>query len=141
MIKKLFSWIVGFFVRRPPEYLEPPKEIQGTHDCALRALYITLPNIPIENMISAFNSCCDWWPYRGISNKEFNIALAFLEIKDRFDYVAAEPVTLDYLLKQKGDTFIALIYGHYTVASKGYVLDSYSSGFRKQQVYCYWRLK
>ena len=143
MVKKLFSWIDGLFRRKLPEYPQIPKEIQGKHDCALRALYITLPSTSFEGMISAFTNCCEWWPYRGVSNKEFNIALASLKIKDRFEYAAPESTTLGQLLKRKKDTFIALVYGHYTVVSKGIVLDKYADYYdsAKQKVYCYWRLR
>ena len=142
MLKKLFSWIVSLFKKKSPEYPQMPKNIQGKHDCALRALYIMLPDTPIEGMINAFTNCCEWWPYRGVSNKEFNIALASLKIKDRFEYADPEAITLGHLLKRKKDIFIALVYGHYTVVSRGVVLDKHADYYgAKQKVYCYWRLR
>lgn len=143
MFRKLYLWIVGLFKQKLPEYPQIPTKIQGEHDCALRSLYITLPNTPVEDMIRAFTNCCEWWPYRGVSNKEFNIALASLKIKDRFEYAASESTTLGQLLKSKKDTFIALVYGHYTVVSNGIILDKYADYYdsTKQKVYCYWRLR
>lgn len=143
MFIKLFSWITSLFKQKLPIYPQIPKEIQGENDCALRALYITLPSVPIEDMISKFTNCCEWWPYRGVSNKEFNITLASLKIKNRFEYAAPESIMLDQLLKRKRDTFIVLVYGHYTVVSKGIVLDKYARYYdnAEQKVYCYWRLR
>ena len=140
MIKKLVSWMSRFFKKESPSYPQIPKKIQGPHDCALRALYITLPDTPVESMINSFTNCCEWWPYQGVTNKEFNIALASLKIKNRFQYVASESTTLNHLSKRKKDTFIALIYGHYTVVSKGVLLDNYV-GSATQKVYSYWKLK
>lgn len=143
MFRKLCSWIVGLFKQKLPGYPQIPTKIQGEHDCALRSLYVTLPNTSVESMIRAFTNCCEWWPYRGVSNKEFNIVLASLKIKDKFEYAAPESTTLGQLLKRKKDTFIALVYGHYTVVSKGIVLDKYADYYdsSKQKVYCYWRLR
>lgn len=141
MLKKLFSWIVSLFKKKLPEYPPVPKTIQGKHDCALRALYVTLPDISVENMRDKFMNCCEWWPYRGVSNKEFNIALDSLKIKDKFEYATSESTELSHLLKRKKDSFIALVYGHYTVVSKGIILDKYAGYSAKQKVYCYWRLK
>ena len=143
MFRNLFSWIFSLFKQRLPEYPQMPIEIQGKHDCALRALYITLPSTSVEDMISTFTNCCEWWPYRGVSNKEFNIALASLKIKDSFEYIAPESIMLGQLLKRKKDTFIVLVYGHYTVISSGIILDKYADYYDRtqQKVYCCWRLR
>ncbi len=57
-----------------PAYRDMPG-LQGPHDGALRALYCVLPDTPVEDMIASFNNCCQRWPYAGVSNKEFNVAL------------------------------------------------------------------
>lgn len=140
MIKKFIFWLSRLFSRKAPNYLCIPEELNGHHDCALRALYITLPNTPVESLTESFTNCCDWWPHKGVTNKEFNIALAFLKLQSRFKYVASESITLGHLVKRKKETFIALIYGHYTVVSQGIVLDGYNYS-PTQKVYCYWKLK
>lgn len=98
MFRKLFSWTVGVFKKEFSECPQMPKKLQGEHDCALRALYMTLPSVSVESLIDAFTNCCEWWPYRGVSNKEFNIVLASLKIKDKFEYAATESITLGHLL-------------------------------------------
>ena len=83
-----------------------------------------------------------WWPYRGISNKEFNITLAYLKIQDTFEYVIPKTLNLSDLISHKNDTFIVLVYGHYTIIKNGVCLEkSYSHFSEEIKVYCYWRLK
>lgn len=140
MLKKLIYWVVELFKKKPPHYPRIPKEIRGQHDCALRALHVTLPDLSVAEMITAFNDCCGWWPHEGVYNKEFNIVLAYLKVKDKFHYVASESITLGHLLNRKKDTFIVLMHGHYTVVSKGFVLDDVNCQM-KDEVCCYWLLK
>ena len=116
---------------------EIPKDFMGIHDCGLRALYLVLPDLSVEEMKLAFNRCCEWWPHKGVTNKEFNIALSHLKIKDRFSYHGNNSLRLKDLKKQKNDTFIALIYGHYTVIKKGVSLESY---YNNEKIFCHWKL-
>lgn len=139
-IKKLISWTVGLFKKKPLPYSQIPQELQGPHDCALRALYVSLPKVSVKEMVAAFDYCCEWWPHKGVDNKEFNIALDYLKIKDKFNYVADESTTLGCLLGRKKEIFIALIYGHYTVINNGFILD-YFNHPATCKVYCYWKLK
>ncbi len=142
MTGKLFSWLVGIFQRNPPTHLVIPDELNGLHDCGLRALHIALPEIPLKDIVEAFGNCCEWWLYKGVTNKEFNVVLSYLKIRDRFEYSAPDAVSLDHLLQKDTDIFIALIYGHYTVIYKGYVLEQNTIRIKMPQckVYCYWCL-
>ena len=58
--------------------------------------------------------------------------LASLNIKDRFEYTAPDSTALGQLLKRKKDTFIALVYGHYTMVSKGMVLDKHADYYARR---------
>ena len=137
-----FNNIVRIFLKRQDRKISYPKEIQGFHDCGPRALYTVLPNIPIKEMVNAFTNCCDRWPYGGISNKEFNITLSHLRIKNKFQYFAPESLTLNKLIEQNKDIFIALVFGHYVVVQKGNCIEKhYSLNPHKTKVYCYWKLK
>ncbi len=118
VLKVFFVKILNLLERNPTKDIKIPMEIQGSHDCGLRALHIVLPSISIEKMKDAFTNCCEWWPYKGISNKEFNISLSYLKIKNKFDYVAPQSTSLSDLMYCKKDIFIALIHGHYTVVKK-----------------------
>ncbi len=142
MVRKLFSWLKGIFQRSPPTCPVIPDELNGLHDCALRALHIVLPEIPPKAIVDAFGNCCEWWPYKGVTNKEFNIVLSYLKIGDYFEYSAPDVATLDHLLQRDNDIFIALIYGHYTVVHKGHVLEENTIRIKMSQckVYCYWCL-
>ncbi len=117
---------------------EIPTEIRGPHDCGLRALHTVLPEISVKKMIDGFTHCCEWWPYKGISNKEFNITLSYLKIKDRFEYTSNKVLKIGDLKDHKNDTFIVLIYGHYTVVRNGKSLEFYS---KQTKIFCCWRLK
>lgn len=133
---------LGMIKKKLFKSINIPSEIQGLHDCGLRALHIVLPNLSIKGMKEAFSGCCQQWPYKGISNKEFNITLACLKIKDKFDYVAPEKSNLSDIMSYKKDVFIVLIYGHYIVIKNGIcVEDIYNYKSNKTKVYCYWRLR
>ena len=141
MLRKNFQKIIKFSSKKPSKHkdVEIPFEIQGVHDCGLRALYMVLPHLSILKMKKAFGSCCEWWPYRGISNKEFNITLSHLKVRDQFDYISCDDNTnIGDLINHKENTFIALIWGHYIVINKGICLERLPEDTK---IYCYWVLK
>ncbi len=140
MFKKIINYFSKFFRKKPLSYEKISEEIQGSHDCALRALHIVCPETSIESMKNSFNLCCENWPYAGVTNKEFNISINHLKVKDKFQYYDDDNITLKHLLKKKDAIFIALIYGHFTVVYKGSIIDDYTNYDSNQEVYCYWQL-
>ena len=128
------------FNRTPVSYRKIPKEIGGPHDCALRALHLVCPDVPIEEMKNSFNFCCDNWPYGGVSNKELNISISNLGLKDGFQYCDDDGLTLMDLVKMKRNIYIALIYGHYTVVYKGKIIDYFTGYDLSEEIFCCWRL-
>ncbi len=138
--KKIIDWVFRVFRKPKPNYEKALKEIQGPHDCALRALHIACPDISVESMRESFGLCCGDWPYKGVTNKEFNISINHLKAKDRFQYNDDDNITLKNLLRNKKSIFIALIYGHFTVVYNGRIIDGYTHYDSDQKVYCYWHL-
>ena len=120
-------------------YKNIPNIVSHNHTCAPVALHIMVPTTPESKLLDAFYHCCEEWPNAGVKNKEFNIVIKYLDIHC-LEYIGKE-TTIHYLLKQKKEKFIALIYGHYLVVSHGKIIDSYNSFFNKNtKVYCYWVL-
>ena len=118
----------------------------GQHDCGPRALCQILPHLKQDSVKEAFLYSSKLWPYGGVTNKDFNIALRYLRIINLFEYKGYEetcmPVANDFRNK-KNDTFILLIYGHYTVVRKGKIIDRrvLAKNISKEQVYCSWKLR
>ncbi len=138
--KKIIDWFFRTFRISKPSYEKIPKEIQGSHDCALQALHVVCPEISVKSMRNSFNLCCDHWPHQGVTNKEFNISINHLEVRNRFQYCDDDSIVLNHLLQKKNAIFIALIYGHFTVIHKGRIIDDYTNYDSNQKVYCYWHL-
>lgn len=118
------------------------EELGQEHDCGLRALSTVLPELAINDIVAAFMHSCEWWPHRGVTNKEYNIALSYLNVKDKFEYVVPEGLTISDLQRDNLETYIVLLYGHYTVVCSGCVVDRFiqSDIFSSSEVVCYWRL-
>ena len=142
MKSKCVYWLNILLRLLRSNYSIVPKELSGKHDCGPRALFVVLPGLALDEIVDAFMHSCDWWPYRGVTNKEYNIALSYLNLKDCFEYVVPEKMTITELRKHKSETYIVLIYGHYTVIRAGRVVDisPYPKEASKSKVYCYWKL-
>ena len=141
--KQLFNKILAFFFpQKTSKYEETLKQIRSSpHSCALCALYQVLPEFTFQELSEAFRLCTeDSWPNRGVTNKEFNITLKYLDIFDRFLYNDND-TSFHTILHMQSDV-IVLIHGHYTVVQKGQIRDQYGSFPReREKVYCYWILK
>ena len=71
------SWLANKLARFPRTR---PKAapLSGPHDCALHALSEVAPEVDIDKMREAFLFCAKEWPYGGVTNREFHVALNFL---------------------------------------------------------------
>lgn len=127
---------VNIFRKTPPAKLPG-----GPHDCGLRALCRVMPELPLEKITHAFDNSCDKWPFDGITNKEFNIALRFLGVFELFKYSDTEGKKLIEFLNEDG-VYILLIYGHFTVVMDGKIKDSsyYQNMSGSEKVFCSWKL-
>ena len=99
-----------------------------------------MPDLEQEQVVDAFKKCCNLYPYEGVTNKEFNIALRYLEIFDKFEYNDSDGLVVKNFLNRKKQIFILLIYGHFTVVAKGKVLDAMRIS-ENSKVYCSWKLR
>jgi len=117
------------------------KQLGGKHDCGPRALRIVMPSLPYEKMTEAFYNCCEKWPNAGVTNKEFNIVLRYLNIFNRFEYDDADGKCLGDLISKQNNTYVALIHGHFTVVKNGKIVDSifYQSLKDDTKIYCSWK--
>ena len=109
----------------------------GRYDCALSSLYWAAPTIPEPDLVVAFNFAADTWPYGGITNKEFSIALKYL----RVDSVYSTDVdTLEALLAAKPAKCVALLHGHFIPIVDGMIVgsDAQHDWSPDTHVYCHW---
>ncbi len=113
----------------------------GLHDCAPSSLCCVLPVLEREHTRQAFIFCCAKWPDGGVTNKEFNIVLRYLDLQGKFEYCDSEEMTLSDFLVDQENVYILLLYGHFTVIRKGVIDDLYPFPYsEKSTVFCYWKL-
>ena len=135
--KAILSFLTKIFKHREPEYTE---FLSGKHECSVNMLLNVMPKLDQDQVVDAFKKCCNLYPYNGVTNKEFNIALRYLKIIDKFEYDDSDDLVVRDFLERKKDTFILLIHGHFTVVMKGKILDAmYITETSK--VYCSWKLR
>lgn len=123
-----------------PTVAEPVHFGSGPHDCALVALHRVVPWIREEEVLNAFNFCSEEWPYGGVTNKEFMIALSHLNINHDYDCLPSQ--TLGSLLVQRPRRCVALVHGHFVAIAKGKIVGKDANGpwNSSSHVYCHWSL-
>lgn len=107
------------------------------HDCGPLSVYWTVPKLSEETIKEAFLYCSDSWPYGGVTNKEFNIALKFLKVDAEY---RGETETLGELLDRRPKKCVALLYGHYVAIMRGRIVGR-DRGYPvtpDSTVYCHW---
>ena len=111
---------------------------QGRHDCALSSLYWAVPTIPEPLIVEAFNLAAGTWPYGGVTNKEFAIALKYLKVES---YYSADIDTLAELLVDKPARCVALVHGHFIPIVNGVIVgrDAHRYWSPDTHVYCHWK--
>lgn len=72
----------------------------GRHDCGPRSLLRAVPELDPGRVRDAFTLCSEKWPYGGVSNKEFEIAVKFLGLEHK--YYGDEETLEDVLDRQPG---------------------------------------
>lgn len=135
-ISRTLDWI---FVRLARRHFSPPTKFgSGPHDCALTALYWAVPQISEDKIKEAFMFCGEGWPYHGITNKEFTIALKYMKLN--YEYYHNDTDTISDLYKRKPKRCVALVYGHFIALSDGKILgdDSRTIWNSMERIYCYW---
>ena len=131
MADRIWVWLGGGHV------IAPTTISKGNHDCALASLYWAAPWIPESRIIEAFSFCTENWPYGGVTNKEFQIALKYLNAESQY---SADTETLRVLLDRRQDRCIALLHGHFIAIVNGKVVgrDAHVTWDPNATVYCHW---
>lgn len=144
ILKKLKALFSLFTFRKPAKKKDNYLEFQDSeHNCGPVALAKVLPDLPAKRIMDGFSDCCDKWPFGGVTNKEFNITLRYLNVLSQFEYIDSDDMQLKDFLAQKNDIFILLVYKHFTVVKYGKIDDGYFYEHHcspKDEVYCAWKL-
>ena len=111
---------------------------RGRHDCAPASLYRVVPWIREDRIIEAFQYCTDAWPYAGVTNKEFQIAVKYLEVDAHY---SGEEETVGSLLDRRPARCIALVPYHYIGIISGKILGRDTGMSRSTTVYCHWTFR
>lgn len=136
------DWIRGavdrFSVVLRNRHTAAPERIgDGPHDCALSSLFWAVPVLPETEIISAFNVATDNWPYGGVTNKEFAIALSHLGVGSSY---STEINRLDELLATRPARCVALVRGHFISIVDGVIAgrDATHPWPPETHLYCHW---
>ena len=112
----------------------------GRHDCALSSLYWAVPSLPECDITNAINVAADTWPYDGVSNKEFAIALKYLGLDSEYSH---ESIMLGALLAAKPGRCVALLHGHFIPIVDGMIVgrDARRAWPPDTHVHCHWMFR
>jgi len=139
-IKQIFSFLfnLGAWWSNLKRFKKPKKFGDGPHDCALVALHTVAPNISEDEIIDAFMYCAENWPYAGITNKEFNIAMKYLNLEVKYD--DSDGQTVSSITQKKIRKCVALVHGHYIAVKKGKIIGKDANTYKNSntKVYCSW---
>ena len=118
-------------------FVQPTTLGDGAHNCALVSMYWTAPHLSESQISEAFGFCAEKWPYGGVSNKEFAIALKFLKVNNTY---CDRRETLGELLNRRPARCVALLHGHFVAILNGRVVDHdrYLTEYPNATVYCHW---
>ena len=110
---------------------------QGQHDCALSSLYWAVPSIPEPLIVEAFNLAAENWPYGGVTNKEFAIALKYLKVDSGY---STDITTLEELLIDQPGRCVALLRRHFVAIVDGVIVGPDADRYWSPgtHVYCRW---
>ena len=118
--------------------LVSPRNVgRGHHDCALASLYWAVPWLSESEIVEAFGYCADDWPYAGITNKEFSIALAYLNLTHEY---SDRTETLGEVLGRAPRRAVVLLHGHFLCVDRGRIVgaDAYRHWPTDAIVHCCW---
>ena len=109
----------------------------GMHDCGPKALLRVSPELEEDKVKEAFTLCSEKWPYGGLNNKEFEIAVKYLDVKHRYSHTEE---TLQDVLDRKPDRCVALLNGHFIAILDGEVAgrEILFGSPSKTKVFCSW---
>lgn len=131
---RIWVWLGGGHV------VAPAKIGGGDHDCGLSSLYWAAPWLPESRIVDAFQFCTENWPYGGVTNKEFQIALKYLNAESHY---FADTETLGALLYRQPARCVALLPGHFIAIVNGKIVgrDAQVAWNPSTTVYCHWTFR
>ena len=115
----------------------PTRIGDGPHDCALSSLFWAAPTLSETEIVDAFNVAADTWPYGGVTNKEFAIALSHLDLDSAY---STDINTLEALLVTRPPRCVALVRGHFIPIVDGAIAgsDAHRHWPPDTHIYCHW---
>ena len=124
-------------VLRDRHTASPAQFGNGQHDCALSSLYWAAPAISESDIVDAFKFSTYSWPHKGVTNKEFAIALKYLNVDSSY---SSDIDTLGALLATKPSKCVALLPGHFIPILNGTIVgrDAHQHWPPETRVYCHW---
>lgn len=137
-MRKIHKTIDQFLVRLGCNHVVGPTELgRGPHDCALTSMYWAVPKLQEVRISEAIGYCSENWPFGGVTNKEFAIALKYLGIKSTY---CDREESLEEILKRRPARCAALLYGHFVAILKGKLVGNDRHLMRQPNatVYCHW---
>lgn len=136
-LRNLANWL-GMYLRIKKKAKEEVNQFSGPHDCSIHALLEIKPQLDVQKVRQAFLVCAKNWPYGGVTNREFHMALQFLEVNNTYH---EEDTTLPELLSRKKGKCVALVDFHFIATDQGKVIGRDASRFSLEfptHIYCYW---
>jgi len=94
------------------------EKFPGQHDCAPKSLLLAMPEVDSEKVREGLTLCTENWPYGGVTNKEFAIAIKFLGLKHEYH---GDEESLENLLSRKPARCVALLWRHFIAIRDGAV--------------------
>ena len=91
-------------------------------------------------IVEAFGFCTENWPYGGVTNKEFQIALKYLKAETHY---STDLETLGALLGSRPARCVALLPGHFIAIVNGEIVgrDTHLRWSSSTTVYCHWTFR
>lgn len=143
-IRKVWQWLLSHFISSTdvePKTTQTALKLRKlNHSCALVALSKVMPELSYNEIEEAFFNCCDVWPRGGVTNKEFNVVLRYLDVFKQFQYLDDDK-KIQSMIKNNNHKIILLIPGHFTVLHKNRIYDGYGyegNIIKDTEVYCAW---
>ena len=103
---------------RATDSMEIQWGFHGKHDCGPRSLLRAVPELDPVRARDAFTLCSEKWPYGGVSNREFEIAVKFLGLEHEY---CGDEETLKDVLDRQPSRCVALLWGHFIAIRDGQV--------------------
>ena len=112
----------------------------GPHDCALASLYWAVPGLSEHRISEALQFCSKDWPYDGVTNTEFAVALKYLDVGNHY---FGETETLGDLMARKPARCVALLPYHFIAVIDGRIVGSDADHHwgPSTMVYCSWEFR